>query len=826
MKFEQPSRLARCPARRSCSSPEALTRLVPRSLKPAPRDSGYGSEVNLTPSTCSEQLATVSRPSLTSVSLSDLYDGSGSLNSDDHDDLDFSEDDNEEIDTFSDLEPPEVPKPPPFKKSATLPRASTRARTRPALLGTFSMDQAALKFSRSSNTTVTRASQRASPRHADRFVPSRDQSTPTSEKFKTTKSLLQLSPTEKLLRHERATPDAFCFIPRRTAPMAHEFRSISGSGTRAAARTGARTVLGSITPASSDFNVQNNRQVSQGSVWTVSGTAPDFPTGAASLAIDDGRGHLAQSGTTARLFTTTFSTIRPKPEDELEKHEGRLAAALDIDRALRVLDFESLNRPTVSRRHTAAVKGRSLQNKTYWNGSQWINNAKPPIDHSTRILPVSPFKVLDAPRLRDDFYCSVLAYSYNAHTLAVGLGGFLYSWSEETGVRLLDDGPRDASWVTSIAFSSTNGGKDILAYGRSNKVLSLISLREGKPRIQLPRPNPNNPGVQVDTEDLLVGDEAGNIYYYIVEWPADWEVARDNWKGEARWVHMISVHLQQICGLSWSISGSMFASGGNDNMCCLFDTEKVLDSAPDPMILGREGKMLDVTDPSFNPEDLELPDDSDDEEGDFPVRHPLIANRLKLGSAKQRWAHGAAVKAIAFCPWQEGLVATGGGSNDKCIHFFHTTSGAALATIAVASQVTGLIWSTTRREIAATFGYAQPEHPFRIAIFSWPSCKQVAAIPWEGEHRALYAIPYPREPLSNPSSGKGRGTTRPPVSSEDGLNGGKDGCIVVAASDESVKFYEVWPADKRPTTGGVGMLGGSDILESLEGITKEGDVIR
>lgn len=97
--------------------------------------------------------------------------------------------------------------------------------------------------------------------------------------------------------------------------------------------------------------------------------------------------------------------------------------------------------------------------------------------------------------------------------------------------------------------------------------------------------------------------------------------------------------------------------------------------------------------------------------------------------AKHRWEHMAAVKAIAFCPWRDGLVATGGGSHDKCIHFYHTTSGVALATIAVHAQVTSLIWSTTRREIAATFGYAQPDHPYRIAVFSWPECRQVAAIP-------------------------------------------------------------------------------------------------
>jgi hypothetical protein len=113
--------------------------------------------------------------------------------------------------------------------------------------------------------------------------------------------------------------------------------------------------------------------------------------------------------------------------------------------------------------------------------------------------------------------------------------------------------------------------------------------------------------------------------------------------------------------------------------------------------------------------------------------------------------HSAAVKAIAFAPWQPTLLATGGGSNDRQIHFHHTGSGATLAVINVFAQVTSLIWSTTRREIVATFGYAQPEHDIRIAVFSWPSCECVVSIPWErklnGEiGRALWAIPYPGGP--------------------------------------------------------------------------------
>lgn len=53
-----------------------------------------------------------------------------------------------------------------------------------------------------------------------------------------------------------------------------------------------------------------------------------------------------------------------------------------------------------------------------------------------------------------------------------------------------------------------------------------------------------------------------------------------------------------------------------------------------------------------------------------------------------------------------------------------------------------------------------------------------------------------------------------------------EGCIMVVVSDNSVWFYEVWGwDDKVVIMGGVGMLGGSDILEGFEGIDKEGDVI-
>jgi hypothetical protein len=163
-------------------------------------------------------------------------------------------------------------------------------------------------------------------------------------------------------------------------------------------------------------------------------------------------------------------------------------------------------------------------------------------------------------------------------------------------------------------------------------------------------------------------------------------------------------------------------------------------------------------------------------------------------------------------------VAIGGGSNDRCIHFYHTRSGTCLATIDCAAQVTSLVWSRTRREIAATFGFAQPEHPYRIAVFAWPSCEQVVAVPWWDENRALCAVAYPGGPTGMPD-----GDER--ASSE-------AGCLVVAASDMAIRFHEIWTGGRRSTTGSgllggtAGLLGGSDILEGLHGVDRQEGVIR
>lgn len=292
----------------------------------------------------------------------------------------------------------------------------------------------------------------------------------------------------------------------------------------------------------------------------------------------------------------------------------------------------------------------------------------------------------------------------------------------------------------------------------------------------------------------------------------------------------IEAHTQQICGIAWSSDGDCFATGGNDNACCLFEVNSILTPPPIPVIQGPLSATMTGFIPEFVPNaashhtlgSMVALDQVDVIRTIFGNARPIfVPGRVLLtiseGRQRHKWIHGAAVKAIAFCPWQRSLLATGGGSSDRAIHFYHTTSGACLATIHVQAQVTSLIWSKTRREIAATFGYAQPVHPYRIAVYSWPDCRQVVAIPWMGEIRALFAIAYPGGP-NETSRQRGEGGRWWSRTAE-------EGCLVVASSDESVKFHEVWSEARRSTGGSAGLLG-SDILQALEGIDREGPTIR
>ncbi|KAK8086083.1 hypothetical protein PG994_001057 [Apiospora phragmitis] len=778
-----------------------------------------------------------------------------------------------------------------IRSSPTLPRVTTQPR--PGLPTSHWSDTALARPKRRRNAAAISRLREAGRAH-DRFLSPREATTPLSDRFRAIKEPHELSAQERLTRNAGAIPDPFRQPPRPDYLALRDRRTSRSDGYN---RRSAGTIL-ALSPSTGASDIE--RQVSAGSVWTVGSIAP-----AGGPAVDTGRGLLLESGTNAPLYRAPFASGRPRSSEDNERHEGRLAHALDINRAQRVLTFDTFS--TFPRYKKKAPGQHFMSNlTTTWTGTEWVNDGYP----SRSLTPLV---------YGDDYYCSVMVFCPNCDVIAVGLGNFVYGWSETSEVSLLNRGGGDGVWVSSLSFSSEVGFNSILACGRSNGTVSLVSLLDSEGADELPpvfkpsprfeaqhpravaslswspipttRPslNPNNPGVPVQTENLLVGEDVGDVYYYSVEWPSPWEAAEDNWRGSMTLLACIKAHSQQICGLAWSPDGSQFATGGNDNLCCLYNTNTIAESEPahdntfsdistfqwsatsdsvlsnDPIMdyLGIRD-VVNLVAPMRNRRPAPTPFPGSNATTASVTPAPLRSSILSLGhndrnqpqnlptaaaqasitlpkmhsrsAALKVWRHQAAVKALAFCPWQPNLLATGGGSTDKMIHFFHTTSGAALATISVSAQVTSLTWSTTRRELAATFGYAQPEHSVRIAIFSWPECTMIGCVKWHGEHRALCAIAYPGGPRGlhsqeltegGPSSRTSTGLMST-LYSRRRSKSKRDGCLVVAGSDESVKFHEVWGmgAGALSTSLGSGALGGSDILEMSEGIDKEGEVIR
>ncbi|KAF2089904.1 WD40 repeat-like protein [Saccharata proteae CBS 121410] len=639
-------------------------------------------------------------------------------------------------------------------------------------------------------------------KNVDRFILPRKSPRSSNESLRLSMPVYQLSDAERYTRNRYSAPDPFSRKAQRRGRPTESFprRQVPARGR---SQTNRGTVPGQP-PTSGPLALRHGtRQVSNGAVWNVGGSAivADSVSG-----VPDGRGGMISSGTNAPLYTSMF-LAQSDPASEMDAHQGRLAVALDIDRTSRVLGhFDSPNSSGFSPSTASTGSVSPIHDNS--RAPTWINTAW------TR----EGVTILDAPSLRDDFYCSLLAYCHTAKCLAVGLNSNVYLWSESQGVATPEslNNPH-TSHVTSLSFSSVAGAQAILAVGRADGHVTLWSLFDSEPRFKSHqpqaiscvsfRPTPvkrtskRDSAATVNTEDLLIGDESGHIYFYSIEWPN--EIIRNlfDWPGAMTLLFRISVHTQQVCGLAWSPQGDFFATGGNDNACFLYETKKVMTAAS---ARSSAAPPISVRQTSAGTH-----------------RYTVIPGRgttpdLDASCTKHKIPLIAAVKAIAFCPWQRGLIAIGGGSNDRCIHFYHTMSGACLATIDCAAQVTSLIWSTTRREIAATFGFAQPEHNYRIAVFAWPSCEQLVAIPWPDEHRALYAIPYPGGPNNGTTKGEGGAWwSRTQV----------EGCVVVATSDASIKFHEIWTEDSRRRRSGGGPLGSSDILEGLHGIEKEGSSV-
>ena len=134
----------------------------------------------------------------------------------------------------------------------------------------------------------------------------------------------------------------------------------------------------------------------------------------------------------------------------------------------------------------------------------------------------------------------------------------------------------------------------------------------------------------------------------------------------------LTSHSQEVCGLKWAPSGNQLASGGNDNLLHIWDQNSI---------------------------------------GNGTHLHRLDA-------------HQAAVKALAWCPFQSNLLASGGGTADRCIKFWNTNTGALLNSVDTHSQVCSLQWNKHERELLSSHGYSQNQ----LCLWKYPTMTKMAEL--------------------------------------------------------------------------------------------------
>ena len=166
-------------------------------------------------------------------------------------------------------------------------------------------------------------------------------------------------------------------------------------------------------------------------------------------------------------------------------------------------------------------------------------------------------------------------------------------------------------------------------------------------------------------------------------------------------------HSQEVCGLKWSFDGSKLASGGNDNNLMIWNLHST---------------------------------------------KPIMCNN----------SHLAAVKAIAWSPHHHNILASGGGTADRTIRFWNTSTFENILKYDTGSQVCNLVFSKTSNELISTHGFSLNQ----INIWKLPNLTKTATLIGH-TFRVLYLGLSPN-----------------------GQN------IVTGAGDQTLKFWNVFPPFK------------------------------
>ncbi|KAM4102244.1 hypothetical protein ACB094_05G209300 [Castanea mollissima] len=311
-----------------------------------------------------------------------------------------------------------------------------------------------------------------------------------------------------------------------------------------------------------------------------------------------------------------------------------------------------------------------------------------------RHIPQSCERTLDAPDILDDFYLNLLDWG-SSNVLAIALRSTVYLWDATNGSTSELVTIDDDDGGPVTSVSWAPDGRHI-AIGLNNSHVQIWDYTVNRQLRTLSGGHRQRVGSLAWNNHILT---TGGM---------DGKVINNDVRVRSHIIETYRGHHLEVCGLKWSASFQL-ASGGNDNLLYIWDKTMASSSAPRQWLHRLEG-------------------------------------------------HTAAVKALAWCPFQGNLLASGGGGGDQCIKFWNAHTGACLNSINTGSQVCSLLWNKNERELLSSHGFTQNQ----LTLWKYPSMVKMAELTGHTS-RVLFMTQSP------------------------------DGCTVAsAAADETLRFWNVF----------------------------------
>ncbi len=370
---------------------------------------------------------------------------------------------------------------------------------------------------------------------------------------------------------------------------------------------------------------------------------------------------------------------------------------------------------------------------------------------SLRKIPQEPERILDAPNLTDNFYYNPLDWGAK-NILSVCLGTYNYLWNyNNLETNLLNRNKNEIEYCTS---SFMDNGVCI-ALGLSNGDIELWDI-EKKIKIRSLKGHNDRVGTLAwNGYNLYSGSKDTNIISHDVR-------IKNNMV-----MKLSGGHNKEICIIKWNSDFKYLASGGNDNLVCLWDIRGKFNNNNNSFWDFLNSQSDDENDSGNMGGELEDEFNSEKNNISNGIYNKLNYNFLRKKTFNKNDniiepliiinKHKGPVRALAWSPWQRSVLATGGGKKDNCIRFYNADTKSVIGEYNTGSQVCQILWNKYEKEIISSHG--NNKNP--IYVWSYPKMNRITELTGH-LNRVLYMTMSP------------------------------DGCTLVSgSSDETLRFWNI-----------------------------------